>query len=71
MFALSLAMSPQFNDKGRYVEVPLDSYPRIDQGGVVLASAADPAAARAVKDFLLSDAGLAILRSYGFFLPGA
>ena len=71
VFALSLAMSPQFNDKGRYVEVPLDSYPRIDQGGVVLASAADPAAARAVKDFLLSDAGLAILRSYGFFLPGA
>lgn len=71
VLALSLAMSPQFKDMGSYVEVPLESYPRIDQGGVVLASAGDPAAARAVKDFLLSDAGLAILKSYGFFLPGA
>ena len=71
VFALSLAMSPQFKDKGRYVEVPLESYPRIDQGGIVLASAQDPAAARAVRDFLLSDDGVAILKSYGFFLPGA
>ncbi len=69
VFALSLAVSPQFKDRGRYLEVPLDSYPRIEQGGVVMASAKDPAAARTVKDFLLSDAGLAILKSYGFFLP--
>lgn len=70
VLALSLVMSPHFQGKGRSVGVPLESYPRIDQGGVVLASAADPAAARAVKDFLLSDAGLAILKRYGFFLPG-
>lgn len=69
VFALSLAVSPQFKDKGNYVEVPLDSYPRIEQGGVVMASAQDPTAARTVKDFLLSDAGLAILKSHGFFLP--
>lgn len=71
VIALSLAMSPQFKDQGGYVEVPLESYPRIDQGGIVLASAGDTVAARAVKDFLLSDAGLAILKSCGFFLPGA
>lgn len=69
VFALSLAVSPQFKDKGKYVEVPLDSYPRIEQGGVVMGSAKDPAAANAVKDFILSDAGVAILKSYGFFLP--
>ena len=70
VIALSLAVSPQFKDKGRYAEVPLDTYPRIDQGGVVMARAADPAAARAVKAVLLSAQGLAVLKSYGFFLPG-
>jgi molybdate transport system substrate-binding protein len=71
VIALSLALSPQMSDKGRYSEVPLDSFPRIDQGGAVLASAADLPAARAVKDFLLGEQGRAILKRYGFYPPAS
>ena len=39
------------------------------QGGVVLEGADDPAAARAVRDTLLSEPGRALLRRYGFSLP--
>lgn len=70
VIALALALSPELRDAGRYSEIPLESYPRIDQGGVVMGSAVDPEAARAVKDFLLSEQGTAILKRYGFSLPG-
>jgi molybdate transport system substrate-binding protein len=68
VFALSLALSSQLKDKGRYAEVPLDAYPRIDQGGVVMADAAHPHAAHKVKDFLLGEQGGVILTRYGFSL---
>lgn len=67
--ALSLASAPTVRDSGRYWTVPLDAYPRMDQGGVILRSAVDPDAARAVRAFLLGDEGRAILKRYGFFLP--
>lgn len=67
--ALSLALSPPMQDAGGYLEIPLDSFPRIDQGGVVLASARDAEAARRVADFLISDQGRAVLERYGFFPP--
>jgi len=65
--ALSLALAPAARSRGRYWEIPLDSYPRMDQGGVILK---DSAAARAFRDFLLSADGRSILKRYGFFLPG-
>ncbi|MCU0266807.1 MAG: molybdate ABC transporter substrate-binding protein [Actinomycetia bacterium] len=68
--ALSLVRSDPLRGRGSWVEVPLESYPRLDQGGVVLAGAGDPAAARVVRDTLLGDAGRAILADYGFTLPG-
>lgn len=70
VFALSLAMSPSFEGRGVYAEVPLDSYPRIEQGGVVMAAAAHPDAARAVRDHLRSERAVATLKRFGFFLPG-
>ena len=66
VIALSLALSPAMRDKGRYWEIPLDAYPRIEQGGVVLKSAKDPDAARALRAYLLAEEGKAILRKYGF-----
>ncbi len=71
VFALSLALSSQLADKGNYAEVPLDTYPRIDQGGVIMGDARDPGAARRVRDFLLGDQGRAILERYGFSRAGA
>ena len=64
--ALSLAMAPTVAHDGRYWEVPLDRYPRMEQGGAIMKTAADPDAARAFTAFLRSDAGRAILRRYGF-----
>jgi len=64
--ALSLAVSPAMRDKGRYWEVPLDAYPRIEQGGVVLKWAKDPGAANDFRLFMASDEGRAILKTYGF-----
>lgn len=70
VIALSLALSPQLSERGAYSEVPLDSFPRLDQGGVVLGSADEAEAARAVRDILLGEQGRAILARYGFFEPG-
>jgi molybdate transport system substrate-binding protein len=65
--ALSLALAPPVRARGRYWEVPLDAYPRIEQGGIILR---DSPAARDFRAFLLSAGGRHILRKYGFFVPG-
>jgi molybdate transport system substrate-binding protein len=70
IIALSLALAPVMKGEGRYWEVPLDAYPRIEQGGVILAWAMDAAAAQTLQDFVLGPDGKAVLRRYGFFLPG-
>jgi molybdate transport system substrate-binding protein len=70
MIALSLALAPALKDAGQYWEVPLDAYPRIEQGGVILSWATDMAAVRDLRAFVLGTEGKAVLRRYGFFLPG-
>jgi molybdate transport system substrate-binding protein len=68
--ALSLVLSDPLRGVGSWTEVPLDSYPRLDQAGVVLAGADDPAAASIVREAILSPDGRAVLAKYGFSLPG-
>jgi molybdate transport system substrate-binding protein len=65
--AMSLAVAPAARARGRYWEIPLDAYPRMEQGGIVLK---DSPAARDFRAFLLSAAGRRILKQYGFFVPG-
>lgn len=67
--ALSLVLADPVRDLGEWTEVPLDSYPRLDQAGAVLAGAEHPEAARIVRDVITGDAGRAILEEYGFSLP--
>ena len=67
--ALSLALSPKMRSSGRHAELPLASYPRMEQGGVVLKGARDLAAARALRDALLGPRGREVLRENGFVLP--
>jgi molybdate transport system substrate-binding protein len=64
--ALSLVLAPSVRDEGRWAEVPLELFSPLEQGGVVLTGARDPAAARAVRDVLLGEEGRAVLASYGF-----
>jgi len=67
--ALSLALAPNVNDKGRRFDIPASTYPRLEQGGTILKAAADVDAARAFRGFLLSADGQAILKQYGFSHP--
>jgi len=70
LIALSLAVAPTMKDRGRYWEVPAEAFPRIDQGGVELSWAKDKAATRWLQDFITGAHGRAVLRKYGFRLPG-
>ncbi|MBZ5555937.1 MAG: molybdate ABC transporter substrate-binding protein [Acidobacteriia bacterium] len=67
--ALSLALTPSLKNRARWMEIPIDMYPRMVQGGTILKWAADAEAARSLRAFVLSADGRAILKQYGFFLP--
>jgi molybdate transport system substrate-binding protein len=69
ILALSLAVAPQMRDAGRFWQVPLDAYPRMEQGGIILKSSKNLETARAFRDFVLGDYGREILEHYGFYLP--
>jgi molybdate transport system substrate-binding protein len=66
MVALSLAIAPTVRGQGRYWEVPLDAYPKMEQGGVILK---DSPAAREFRAWLMGPAGRRLLRQYGFSMP--
>jgi molybdate transport system substrate-binding protein len=70
IIALSLALAPAMQKRGRYWPVPLDAYPPLEQGGVILTWAKDPEAAQRLKGFMTGTEGRAILKQYGFLLPG-
>lgn len=69
IIALSLAIAPQMKDKGKYWEIPLKHFPRMLQGGVIPKHARNPADAKLLRDYVTSEAGRAILRQYGFYMP--
>ncbi len=69
IIALSRALAPPMKEAGRYWPVPLDSYPPIEQGGVILSWASDPAAAALVRAYMSGPEARAILTRYGFALP--
>jgi molybdate transport system substrate-binding protein len=69
ILAHSLAKSARMRNRGRSWTIPADAHPRLEQGGVILKWADDMAAAKAFRDFLISDAGKAVLRESGFDLP--
>ena len=70
IIALSLAAAPMLRDEGRFWIVPLDSYPQLEQGGVILRWAKDHRATEMLRAFVVGESGRAILRKYGFVLPG-
>jgi molybdate transport system substrate-binding protein len=69
--ALSLAMAPSVREQGKYWEIPADSYPPIEQGGILLTRARDSRVARDLREYLISAAGRDILKRYGFYPPGS
>jgi molybdate transport system substrate-binding protein len=68
--ALSLALAPGIRDQGRYWQIPLDTYPRMEQGGVILKWTKAPEAAQSLRGFVTGSKGRSVLKRYGFYLPG-
>jgi molybdate transport system substrate-binding protein len=68
ILALSLVLSPRMKS-GQHWEIPGDMHEQIEQAAVVLKRASDKQAARALVDFLRSDAARVILIDYGFTFP--
>ena len=68
--ALSLALSPNMKDKGRYVEVPAANYPPIEQACVILSTSKNKETARQFLSFIKTPAVADVLRSYGFDVQG-
>jgi len=64
--ALSLALSPNMKDKGRYAEIPAGEYPPIEQACVVLNSSKNKETARQFLSFFKTPAVADVLRTYGF-----
>ncbi len=68
--ALSLALAPNLKLQGRWFEIPSSEYPTIEQGGVILKSTPNPAAAQEFRAFLTGADGRAILKQFGFSVAG-
>lgn len=68
IIAYSLALSPRVSDKGRYVLIPATWHQPLRQRMVLLKGADETA--KAFFDYLQQPAARAILRRYGFVLPG-
>jgi molybdate transport system substrate-binding protein len=66
VIALSLALAPPMEREGRYWEVPLDAYPSLDQGAVIVRRGANEADARAFLTFMQGEEGQVIMRRHGF-----
>ena len=69
IIALSLALAPDMQRRGRHRLLPPDAYPPIEQGAVVLRRAAARPEVWALWRFVQQPEGRAVLRRYGFFIP--
>jgi molybdate transport system substrate-binding protein len=64
--ALSLAVSPNMKDQGRYVEISAGEYPPIEQACVILSSSKNKEVARQFLGFVKTAAVGELLAKYGF-----
>ncbi len=69
--ALSLALSPNMRDKGRYFEVPTSDYPPIEQACVILSSSKNKETAKQFLLFIKTASVGDTLRRYGFEVANA
>ncbi len=64
--ALSLALSPNMKDRGRYKEIPTDEYPPIEQACVILSSSKNKGIAQQFLSYFKSPAVADLMVGYGF-----
>ena len=69
IIALSLALSPNMKDRGRYTEIPTDEYPPIEQACVILKGSQQKDTAKAFLNFIKTPVVAELFRTYGFTVP--
>jgi molybdate transport system substrate-binding protein len=69
IIALSLALAPALRDKGKYWLIPIDAYPTMEQGSVIMNWALDREATDFFRTFVAGPGGRKVLKQYGFILP--
>jgi len=67
--ALAHAVAPAMKDKGKYWEVPADSYPPLAQGVVVLSHSQHKKESVTFLQFVKTKEAGELLRKYGFRMP--
>ena len=71
IIALSLALSPNLKNKGRYVEIPSADYPPIQQACVILKSSTQKDTAKAFLKFIQTPGIADLFRKAGFAVPSS
>jgi molybdate transport system substrate-binding protein len=69
IIALSLALSPNMKDKGRYAEVVAGDYPAIEQACVIMRSSKNKDIALQFLKFIQSPPIGELFKKYGFAIP--
>jgi len=70
LIALALAVNPELTSKGGYWLVPDKLHNPLEQGFIVTRRAAGNALAKRFADYMDSKPARAVMRKYGFVLPG-
>lgn len=71
LISKTIAITPPLEQAGRFAPVPPSAYPPIEQGAVILRSAANKQAAQDFIQYLQSAAGRALLATSGLKAPAA
>ena len=68
--ALSLVLSPALQGKGTWTLIPVDWHAPLEQGFIITQRAAKNPLAKQFADYITSESARAVMRRYGFVLPG-
>jgi len=70
IIALSLALAPPMQAVGHYWEISADAPPPIEQGAVILTGGKNQEHAKSFLSFVQGAEGQAMMKRYGFVVPG-
>lgn len=70
IIALSLAVNPELSGKGGYYLIPDKLHEPLEQGFIITRRAEKSALAKRYADYMGSNTARAVMKKYGFVLPG-
>ncbi len=69
ILALSLVLSPELSQKGRFWQIPAEAHSPVDQAAVIPIHSRNPDAASRLREFVIGPEGRSILARFGYFHP--